>query len=82
MSLMIIKYGILEAFRGAIFESITNAKKKLFAKLEKYFAKSDKVETSMLLQNLISVKYKGKGNVREYIMKMFLITIKLKELKL
>ena len=47
-----------------------------------HFAKSDKVETSMLLQHLISMKYKGKGNIREYIMEMSHIAAKLKELKL
>ncbi|XP_019427119.1 PREDICTED: uncharacterized protein LOC109335441 [Lupinus angustifolius] len=61
MSLMIIKRGIPEAFRGAISERITSAKEFL-AEMEKRFAKSNKAETSTLLQNLISMKYKGKGN--------------------
>ena len=61
---MIIKRGILEAFRGVIFESITNAQQFLI-ELKEHFAKSDKVEISMLLQHLISIKYKGKGNIRE-----------------
>ena len=81
MSLMIIKRGIPEAFRGAISESITNANQFL-AELEKRFAKSDKAETSTLLQRLISMKYKGKGNIREYIMEMSHIAAKLKDLKL
>ncbi|XP_054778298.1 uncharacterized protein LOC129286342 [Prosopis cineraria] len=67
MSLMIIKHAIPESFRGAVSEGITNAKDFL-AEIEKRFAKSDKAETSMLLQRLISMKYKGKGNIREYIM--------------
>ena len=69
MSLMIIKHGILEAFRGAVFEKITKAKEFL-AEIEKRFVKNDKAETSMLLQSLISMKYKGKRNIREYIMEM------------
>ena len=69
MSLMIIKRGILEAFRGAVSEKITKAKEFL-AEIEKRFVKNDKAETSMLLQSLISMKYKGKGNIREYIMEM------------
>ena len=78
---MVIKHDILEAFNGVISESITNAKQ-FFTEFEKCFAKSNKDETSMLLQHLISIKYKGKGNIREYIIEMSHITAKLKELKL
>ena len=81
MSLMIIKRSILEAFKGAVSEKITKAKKFL-AEIEKRFEKNDKVETSTLLQSLISIKYKGKGNIREYIMEMSHIASKLKTLKL
>ncbi|XP_058784651.1 uncharacterized protein LOC131659482 [Vicia villosa] len=69
MSLMIIKCGVPEAFKDTISKEITNAKDFL-AKIEKHFAKIDKVEASTLLQSLISIKYKGKGNIRKYIMKM------------
>ena len=41
MSLMIIKRGIPEAFRGGVSEEVTNAKDFL-TELEKRFAKSDK----------------------------------------
>ncbi|XP_058722337.1 uncharacterized protein LOC131594269 [Vicia villosa] len=81
MSLMIIKRGILESFRGTISEVITSAKDFL-AEIEKRFAKSDKAETSTLLQSLIFIKYKGKGNIREYNMEMSNIAFKLKALKL
>ncbi|XP_019435893.1 PREDICTED: uncharacterized protein LOC109342350 [Lupinus angustifolius] len=81
MRLMIIKRDIPEAFRGAISERITSAKEFL-AEMEKHFAKSDKAETSTLLQSLICMKYKGKGNVREYIMEMSNIASKIKALKL
>ncbi|XP_022880462.1 uncharacterized protein LOC111397696 [Olea europaea var. sylvestris] len=81
MSLMIIKRGIPEAFRGAVSEGITNAKEFL-VEIEKRFVKNDKAETSTLLQSLISMKYKGKGNLREYIMEMSHIASKLKGLKL
>lgn len=81
MCLMIIKRGIPEAFRGVVSEGTTNVKDFL-AELEKRFAKSDKAETSTLLQRLISMKYRGKGNTREYIMEMSHIAAKLKELKL
>lgn len=81
MCLMIIKRGIPEVFRGTISEDITNAKDFL-AEIEKRFKKSDKAETSTLLQNLISMKYPGKGNIREFIMSMSNIVSKLKALKL
>ncbi|KAL2531871.1 hypothetical protein Adt_05222 [Abeliophyllum distichum] len=81
ISLMIIKRGIPEAFRGAVSEEVTNAKEFL-AEIEKRFAKNDKAETSTLLQSLISMKYKSKGNIREYIMQMSHTASKLKALKL
>ena len=81
MSLMILKRSIPEVFRGAVSEEITNTKDFL-AELEKRFAKSDKAETSTLLQRLISMRYNGKGNIREYIMQMSHIKTKLKELML
>ena len=80
MSIMIIKRDILEVFRGIVSENITTAKEFL-AGIEKRFAKSDKAEASTLLQNLISMKYQGKGNIREYIMSMPNIVFKLKALK-
>ncbi|XP_073222585.1 uncharacterized protein [Cicer arietinum] len=81
ISLMIIKRGIPEVFRGAVPDEIDTAKNFL-AEMEKRFVKSDKAETSSLLQNLISMKYQGKGNIREHIMMMSNIASKLKGLKL
>ena len=80
MSLMIIKRGIPEAFRGAVSEEITDAKAFL-VEIEKRFAKSDKAETSTLLKMLISMRFKGKENIREYIMEMSHLASKLKALK-
>ena len=65
LSLMIIKRSILEAFRGVISDQITNAKAFL-AEIEKCFAKSDKAETSTILKKLISMKFWGKENIREW----------------
>ncbi|XP_034710470.1 uncharacterized protein LOC117933185 [Vitis riparia] len=81
LSLMIMKHGIPEAFRGAVTDVVINASDFL-AKIQKRFAKNDKAETSTLLASLISMKYKGKGNVREYIMEMSHLASKLKALKL
>nr|KAJ0189297.1 hypothetical protein LSAT_V11C800450030 [Lactuca sativa] len=80
MSLMIIKCGVPVAFRGANEQSI-NAKDFL-AEIEQRFAKNDKAETSTFLQKMISMKYKGKGNIREHIMEMSHLASKLKALKL
>ena len=66
---MIIKRSIQRAFRGVVSEKITRDKEFL-VEIKKCFMKNDKAETSMLLQSLISMKYKGKGNIREYIMEM------------
>ena len=81
MSLMIMKRGIPETFRGAVSENVTTAKEFL-EEIEKRFAKNDKAETSTLLASLISMRYKGKGNMREYIMEMSHLASKLKTLKL
>ena len=51
MSLMIIKHGIPEAFRGVVYDEITNAKEFLI-KIEKGSTKNDKAETSTLLLRL------------------------------
>ena len=81
MSLMIMKHAILEAFRGTMSEKIITAKEFL-EEIEKWFVKNEKAETSTLLANLISMRYKGKGNIRDYIMEMSHIASKLKALKL
>src|SRR4051812_10875779 len=52
LSLMIIKRGIPEAFRGTVSKEITKASDFL-AEIEKRSAKNDKAETSTLLSKLI-----------------------------
>ena len=69
MRLLIIKRGIPEAFRGAVSDEITLTKDFL-TEIEKRFAKNGKTEISTLLASLISMKYKGKENIREYNMQM------------
>ncbi|XP_058724756.1 uncharacterized protein LOC131596185 [Vicia villosa] len=80
MCLMVIKRSIPEVIRGSITES--ESVKKFLETIEQFFAKNDKVETNTTLSKLISMSYKGKGNIREYIMEMSLLTSKLKALKL
>ena len=67
--------------QGVVSDEIILAKDFL-AEIEKHFAKNDKVETSMLLASLIFMQYKGKENIREYIMQISHIASKLKALKL
>ncbi|KAF8399695.1 hypothetical protein HHK36_015565 [Tetracentron sinense] len=56
--------------------------KKFLKEIQQYFAKNEKSEASNLLAKLVAMKYKGKGNIREYITKMSHLTSKLKSLKL
>ncbi|KAJ9171116.1 hypothetical protein P3X46_019164 [Hevea brasiliensis] len=81
ISLMVIKHAIPKAFRGTMSDQVDTAKAFL-EDLEKRFAKNEKAETSTILAKLISMRYTGKGNIREYIMKMSDLASKLKALKL
>ncbi|KAF2289494.1 hypothetical protein GH714_036639 [Hevea brasiliensis] len=81
INLMVIKRAIPEAFRGTMFDQVDTAKAFL-EDLEKRFAKNEKAETSTILAKLISMRYTGKGNIRDYIMEMSDLTSKLKALKL
>ncbi|KAL0336423.1 UNVERIFIED_CONTAM: hypothetical protein Sradi_4854200 [Sesamum radiatum] len=78
---MIMRKSIPEAFRGTMSETLTKAKDFL-EYIEKRFVKNEKAELGILLTNLISKKYTGKGNIREYIMEISHLVSKLKALKL
>ncbi|RVX08106.1 Retrovirus-related Pol polyprotein from transposon TNT 1-94 [Vitis vinifera] len=80
MSLMIMKHSIPKAIRGAIPEE-TQAKAFL-DQIANRFAANEKVETSTILSKLVSMRYKGKENIREYIMEMSNLVTRLKPLKL
>ena len=77
---MIMKHSIPEAIRGAIPEE-TQAKAFL-DQIANRFAANEKVETSTILSKLVSMRYKGKENIREYIMEMSNLVTRLKALKL
>ena len=64
-----------------VSEEVTNSKQFLI-EIEKRFANSDKAEISILLHSLTSMRYNGKGNIREYIMEMSHIVSKLKTLNI
>ncbi|RVW59316.1 hypothetical protein CK203_091086 [Vitis vinifera] len=80
MSLMIMKHSIPEAIRGAIPEE-TQAKAFL-DQIANRFAANEKVETNTILCKLVFMRYKGKENIREYIMEMSNLVTRLKALKL
>lgn len=77
---MMIKRSIPKMIRGSIGES--ESAKKCLEIVEQLFAQNDKAETSSALSKLISMVYKGKWNIREYIMEMSNLASKFKELKL
>ncbi|XP_071933740.1 uncharacterized protein [Coffea arabica] len=81
LCLMIIKKAIPEAFRGTMSETIVTTKEFL-QDIEKRFVNNENAEVSTLLTHLVSMKYCGKGNIREYIMEMSHLTSKLNALKL
>ncbi|XP_074326748.1 uncharacterized protein LOC141664691 [Apium graveolens] len=80
MCLVIIKRTTPTGFQGSIAES--TSVKKFLSEIEQYFAKNEKAETSNLVSKLMTMKHKGKGNIREYIIGMSNLAGKLKELKL
>ena len=81
MCLIIIKKAIPEASRGTISETIKTAKEFL-KEIKNRFSKNEKSETSTRLANLTSMRYKGNGNIREYIMEMSHLASKLRAHKL
>ena len=81
MCLMIIKKVIPEAFRSTISKTKKTAKEFL-EEIKNICAKNEKSKTSTLLENLISMRYKGNGNIREYIMEMSDLASKLRAHKL
>ncbi|XP_020249338.1 uncharacterized protein LOC109826734 [Asparagus officinalis] len=62
--------------------SLIDKSKDFLTDIEKKFVKNEKAEIGTLLTNLISMKFKGKGNIREYILEMSHLASKLKALKL
>ncbi|KAK5792857.1 hypothetical protein PVK06_033983 [Gossypium arboreum] len=66
---------------GIESEEITQVKC-FIDEIEKHFARNDKIEITSLLASLMFMKYKGKRNVREYIMEMFHVASRFKALKI
>ncbi|KAL1351399.1 hypothetical protein AAHE18_06G093800 [Arachis hypogaea] len=75
-----MKCSIPKAFQGSVTED-KNAKQ-FMKDVKKFFTNNEKAEAISLLNKLVSIRYKGKGNIREYIMEMSHLASKLKVLKL
>ena len=80
MSLMIMKHSIPEAIRSAIPEETQS--KMFLDQIANRFTANKKVETNTILSKLVSMRYKGKENIREDIMEMSNLVTRLKVLKL
>ncbi|KAJ4724491.1 hypothetical protein OWV82_003478 [Melia azedarach] len=81
MCMMIMKKVIPKAFRGTMSEKI-NTTKDFLADIEKRLVKNEKAEVCTLLTNLLLMRHKGKGNIKEYILEMSYLASRLKALKL
>ena len=75
-----MKNFILDTIRGAMLEKEND--KKLLSQIADQFTRNEKVKMSTILSKLISMWYKGKGNIREYIMKMSNLVTRLRTPKL
>jgi len=80
MCLIVIKHTIRITIRGSMPDKVSA--KSFSAEVDDRFIKSDKVKTGTHLRKLINMRYNGKENLREYIMKMSNLVSKLKALKL
>ncbi|XP_073277699.1 uncharacterized protein [Primulina huaijiensis] len=69
MCMIIMKRFIPETFKATMSSDIVMAKAFLHD-FEKRFAKSEKSEIGKIVARLVSMKYKGKDNTREYIMEI------------
>ena len=76
----VIKYAISITIMGSMPDKVSA--KSFSAEVADRFIKSDKVEASAHLSKLINMRYNGKENIREYIMKISNLISKLKALKL
>nr|XP_027103040.1 uncharacterized protein LOC113724331 [Coffea arabica] len=81
LCLIIIKKAIPEAFKRTMSKTMVTVKEFL-QDIEKKFVKNEKTEVNTPLTRLISMKYSGKGNIREYIMEISHLASKLNALKL
>ena len=67
--------GHSKSIKGLMFEK-TITTKEFFAKIKQRLVKNENTEIGTPLTSLISRRYMGKGNIREYIMEMSHLTSK------
>ncbi|XP_039118807.1 uncharacterized protein LOC120254857 [Dioscorea cayenensis subsp. rotundata] len=79
IGLMIMKNTIPETFLDTTSDK--RDIKQFLDTLEERFVRSDKAETSATLKKLVSMRYKGDRNIREYVLDMCHLAGKLKSLK-
>ncbi|XP_039115899.1 uncharacterized protein LOC120251446 [Dioscorea cayenensis subsp. rotundata] len=79
IGLMIMKNTIPETFLNTTSDK--RDIKQFLDTLEERFVRSDKAETSATLKKLVSMRYKGDRNIREYVLDMCHLAGKLKSLK-
>ena len=80
MSLMIMKHSIPNTIRGAMYEE--ENVKSFLSQIVDRFVGFEKVETSTIFSKLVSMRYKGKWNIKEYIMEMSNLVTRLRALNL
>ncbi|XP_074589583.1 uncharacterized protein LOC141845425 [Curcuma longa] len=80
IGLSIMRLSIPKSIKGSISEDINV--NTFLNDITNRFISNEKVETSMILSKFVSMWYKGKGSIKEYIMEMSNIVIRLKALKL
>ncbi|KAH7669007.1 TROVE domain-like protein [Dioscorea alata] len=78
--LMIINNTIVEAFLDTM--SKANDVRHFLDTLKECFVRSDKAEMSAILRKLVTMWYKGDGNIRKYVLDMFYLAGILKGLKI
>ncbi|XP_010482775.1 PREDICTED: uncharacterized protein LOC104761395 [Camelina sativa] len=80
ISMMMVKIRIPPKFRGIIPDDVTTAKEALAA-VEKYYAKNERAESTMVMAEFL-LKKKTNESVREHIMMNMSVAAKLKKLGL
>ncbi|XP_042023131.1 uncharacterized protein LOC121770469 [Salvia splendens] len=80
MSLMIMQHAIPENFGGTVPKEATAME--FLEAIDMNFASNEKAETTSLMHKLVTMRYNGRGEIREHIMKMSNTASKLTTLNL
>ncbi|XP_042387361.1 uncharacterized protein LOC121979436 [Zingiber officinale] len=80
IGLSIMRFSIPESIRGSISEDSNVST--FLNDITSRFTSNEKVEASTILSKFVSMRYKGKGNIKEYIMEISNMVTGLKTLKL